>query len=99
MGSQPLRTELSERTSPRPVLDRAHAKPTDRGADGVKAVSRRRRGRASRQPVGRPVTGLLQHSCSEWDGMANHIALIWVSEKQKYICQGGLTEGSKNRAG
>ena len=30
MGSQPLRAELSERTSSRSVLDRAHAKPTDR---------------------------------------------------------------------
>ena len=31
----------------RPVLGRAHAKPRDRWADGVKAVSRRRRGRVS----------------------------------------------------
>src|ERR1700694_2150993 len=31
----------------RSVLDRALAKPTDRRADGVKAVSRRRRGRAA----------------------------------------------------
>src|SRR3979490_327739 len=23
---------------------------------------------------------------SEWDGMANHIALIWGSEKPKYFC-------------
>ncbi|UWU90231.1 IS110 family transposase [Bradyrhizobium sp. CB1015] len=36
--------ELIERASMRPVPDRAHAKPTDRRADGVKAVSRRRRG-------------------------------------------------------
>jgi len=31
----------------RSVLGRAHAKPRDRWADGVKAVSRRRRGRVS----------------------------------------------------
>jgi hypothetical protein len=31
----------------RSVLGRAHASPQDRRADGVKAVSRRRRGRAS----------------------------------------------------
>src|SRR5665647_659121 len=28
--------------------------------------------------------------------MANHIVLIWVSEKQKYFCQGGWTGVSRD---
>src|SRR5262249_20825648 len=36
----------------------------DRRADGVKAVSRRRRWRGPRQPLGPPIGGVLRHSGS-----------------------------------
>jgi hypothetical protein len=52
MGCQPLPGELTSAPRPRSAFGRAHAKPTDRRADGVKADSRRRRWRVA--PALRP---------------------------------------------
>src|SRR5450631_4035553 len=64
MGCQSLRGELTSAPRPRSAFGRAHAEPTDRGADGVKAVAAEGGGASAPalRPPGRRATP--QHSCS-----------------------------------
>ncbi|HEY5127059.1 MAG TPA: hypothetical protein VIJ35_07115, partial [Bradyrhizobium sp.] len=59
-------------------------------AHGKPALRSHRAPNAAASTASRPASVTMANA-PLWDGTANHIALIWVSEKQKYFCKWGWT--------
>jgi hypothetical protein len=79
---------------PSPALLSANLTPASGRQDHTSSPSACRRARLQRRlasTASRPTSVTIAKRPSEWDGMANHIGLIWASEKQKYFCKRGWT--------